>query len=73
MVLFENALRDGAAIERVESTRAISRYRLVFPNGDDLVADVLTVWKDPVLFVCKAIRARGDDRPDLDRFMASLD
>lgn len=70
-VAFENALRDGATVTRRDAV-GTARYRLSFPNGDELEAEVLTVWKGPVLFIGKAVRKHGDDRPDLDRFMRSL-
>jgi hypothetical protein len=74
LVIFENALRDGATVAHVRRTDMRDRFLLHFPNGDDLVADVRVIRKASVMFVAKSIRDQeNEDWQRLDMFLDSLE
>lgn len=73
LVIFENALRDGAKVSHVSTTHLGDRFFLRFPNGDELVADVLIIQKKSIMFIAKSIRGRDNvDWPKLELFIRSL-
>lgn len=66
--LFENAIRDGAEVTRLDG-----HFRLDFPNGDVVRAGVKISRRESVCFVVKVVLSfNGSTAAEIDRVLAGI-